>query len=335
MSIFCFGIYFGPLLGPVIGGALTTTSLTWRASFWFCTAYAAMSFALVAFFLPETYRDSKLFDDVGSISTAINDVRLQESEIGTQCSKEPSSIAAATTKSTKPSLWKIVAQPLFMLRYPHVLLASSIFAIALSCLLVVETLLPVLFSSHYDLSSWAIGLSYIASGAGNVLGAIVNGILSDRLLMHAKRGRQDGHYVVEDRLAIHLWPCGLIFMPLGMLMFGWGIQTNQSYWIAIVGFGIQAFGSQQIITCVSAYLIDATPTHGASVSAASNLIGLILASILSTCANPMAHAIGSGFAMVFFTALTLLSMGLLLILKVYGKELRRSSGFTTVEKTCM
>lgn len=157
MSIFCFGIYFGPLLGPVIGGALTTTSLTWRAAFWFCTAYAAMTFLLVAFFLPETYRDSQLFDDPESKSTAINNVRQQEGEIGNQCSKEPPSVAAATTRSTKPSLWKIVAQPLFMLRYPHVLLASSIFAIALSCLLVVETLLPVLFSSHYDLSSWAIG----------------------------------------------------------------------------------------------------------------------------------------------------------------------------------
>lgn len=158
MSIFCFGIYFGPLLGPVIGGALTTTPLTWRAAFWFCTAYAAMTFLLVAFFLPETYRDSQLFDDLESKSTAINNVQQQEGEFGNQCSKkEPLSIAAATTKSTKSSLWKIVAQPIFMLCYPHVLLASSIFAIALSCLLVVETLLPVLFSSHYDLSSWAIG----------------------------------------------------------------------------------------------------------------------------------------------------------------------------------
>lgn len=160
----------------------------------------------------------------------------------------------------------------------------------------------------------------------------MNGILSDWLLMRAKNGRQDGRYMVEDRLAMHLWPCGLLFMPIGMLMLGWGIQTNQSYWIAIVGFGIQAFGSQQIITCVSAYLMDATPSKGASVSAASNLVALLLASLLSTCANPMANTIGSGFTMVFFTALTLLSMALLLFLKVYGKNMRWSSGFVAAEE---
>lgn len=144
MSIFCFGIYFGPLLGPVIGGALTTTSATWRAAFWFCTAYAATACLLVAFFLPETYRDGKSFDYDNDIRQGIHD------------SKDTSSIAAAATRA-KPSLWTILAQPLIMLRYPHVLLASSVFAIALSCLLVVETLLPVLLSKHYNLSSWAIG----------------------------------------------------------------------------------------------------------------------------------------------------------------------------------
>ena len=87
-----------------------------------------------------------------------------------------------------------------------------------------------------------IGLSYAASGAGNIIGAIVNGILSDHLLMRARHSRQDGQYVVEDRLAIHLWPSGILFMPLGMLMLGWGIQTNQSFWVAIVGFSIQTFG---------------------------------------------------------------------------------------------
>ena len=158
MSIFCSGIQIGPLLGPVIGGALTTTSLTWRAAFWFCTAYAGTTTLLVAFILPETFRDSKLFDHVDT-STSDDNVAHHENriDISQQCNKKATSIAASRATNIKPSLWKIVARPLSILRYPHVLPASSIFAIALSCLLVVETLLPVLFSTHYNLPSWAIG----------------------------------------------------------------------------------------------------------------------------------------------------------------------------------
>lgn len=182
MSIFCFGIYFGPLLGPVIGGALTTTSATWRAAFWFCTAYAAMACILVAFLLPETYRDGKLSDDIGSTHAADNDIRQ-----GIHDSKDTSSMAAAATRS-KPSLWTILAQPLIMLRYPHVLLASSVFAIALSCLLVVETLLPVLLSKHYNLSSWAnYNLSSWAIGKENHIKCGVLSLSITRFIIYCIR----------------------------------------------------------------------------------------------------------------------------------------------------
>lgn len=93
------------------------------------------------------------------------------------------------------------------------------------------------FLTSYPLL-YNIGLSYLEAGVGNLSGAVITNLLSDRLLLRA-RAKRGGRHKIEDRLAINLWPCGLILTPFGLLLFGWGIGSGMTYWTGIVGFGIQ------------------------------------------------------------------------------------------------
>ncbi|GMF08062.1 unnamed protein product [Ambrosiozyma monospora] len=62
MGVFYLGVLGGPLLAPIIGGAITqNNSLGWRATQWFLVILSGCSLLLILFFLPETLRkqDSK------------------------------------------------------------------------------------------------------------------------------------------------------------------------------------------------------------------------------------------------------------------------------------
>lgn len=141
------------------------------------------------------------------------------------------------------------------------------------------------------------------------------------------RARRGGAVRVEDRITVNAWPCGIIVIPFGLLLFGWSIKYDLSVWAAIVGFGIQNFGMNQIMTMTSAYLVDAVPGKGATVTASANLMRMIFACILTLVANPMVSALGPGWTAVLFAALTWASVVVLFFLKLYGHRLRRWSGY--------
>lgn len=170
-----------------------------------------------------------------------------------------------------------------------------------------------------------LGLSFLGAGVGNTCGAIINGFLSDRLLMRA-RAKRGGKPLAEDRLTANLWSCGFVFMPFGLLLFGWGIERRLSYWTGIVGFGVHNFGMNQIMTATSAYLVDAVPGEGASITAAANLVRMVVACVLTLVVNPLVSAIGPGYTMVILAVLAFASMALLAIVKFYGPRIRRHYG---------
>jgi MFS family permease len=171
-----------------------------------------------------------------------------------------------------------------------------------------------------------LGLSYLGAGVGNFMGTLIGGKLSDALLIRSRRLR-GGAAVLEDRLTANLWPAGFFFVPLGVLMFGWMGEYGVSLWGCIVGFGIQCFGMSQVFSAGSAYLVDATPGRGASITAGANFLRMLLACILSLVATPMLNALGPGYVGVLFAALMVLAMCLAVLLKLKGEAIRKISGF--------
>jgi hypothetical protein len=166
----------------------------------------------------------------------------------------------------------------------------------------------------------------LGAGLGNFMGTMIGGKLSDALLMRSRRLR-GGAALLEDRLTANLWPAGFFFVPLGVLLFGWMGEYSISLWGCIVGFGIQCFGMSQVFSAGSAYLVDATPGRGASITAGANFLRMLMACILTLVANPMLNALGPGYVGVLFAALMVFAMGGVILVKFKGEALRKISGF--------
>lgn len=78
----------------------------------------------------------------------------------------------------------------------------------------------------------------------------------------------------------------------------------------------------------SAYLVDAIPGRGASVTAASNVIRMTMASVLSLVAQPVVDSIGPGYLSVILAGLNIFGMLLFLLVKWKGQILRERAGYS-------
>ncbi|CAO3630987.1 unnamed protein product [Mucor fragilis] len=340
-----FFVFFGPLLGPIIGGFLIISVLSWRATFWFCVAFALFIACNIFFLFPETYRDNAKWDmqlpttcnddksSSSSSTTLEDDAHQPETEaIPEKSQTDTVEQAHQVPAEAKPAA--IQAQParrtnpfaaFLLLRHPFVLCSALVSGIAFGSMFAVETIIPDLYESHYGFNSWQTGLSYLGAGVGNMAGSLLGGMTSDKLLLRSRRLR-GGRAVCEDRLTANLW-FAFIFIVFGILLFGWGIEKNLSYWCGIVAFGIQTFGMNQVMTATSAYIVDAVPGAGASATASANLIRMIMACVLTLIANPLVASIGPGYTCVFLAGLSVVGFCILVILKLFGEKMRIRAGF--------
>ena len=329
------------------------SALSWRATFWFCVAFALFIACNIFFFFPETYRDNAKWDmqlpttkdedNSSSItSRTLEDDNQPETKIVYEKnqidSTEQSNIAVeskptAPPPTTPPPTTTLQPQKrssnpfaaFILLKHPFVLCSALVSGIAFGCMFAVETIIPDLYESHYGFNSWQTGLSYLGAGVGNLFGSMLGGMTSDKLLLRSRRLR-GGRAVCEDRLTANLW-FAFIFIVFGILLFGWGIEKNLSYWCGIVAFGIQTFGMNQVMTATSAYIVDSIPGAGASATASANLIRMVMACVLTLIANPLVASIGPGFTCVFLAGLSVLGFIILVILKLWGEKMRIRAGF--------
>ncbi|KAG2194278.1 hypothetical protein INT46_000046 [Mucor plumbeus] len=348
---YMFGVIFGPLLGPIIGGFLIMSPLGWRATFWFCFAFGIFIFLITFFFTPETYRNDAKYDvqlpiisseknlpenhaleSTKNTITSTDDDTLSQRSIVTAIDVAKSvniidKMAGITVNNYKLSKKRFNPfAPFALLRHPFIFMPSITAGLFFGAMFATEAILPEAFSKTYGLASWQTGLCYLGAGIGNLGGAFVGSRLSDRLLMRSRRLR-GGIPKAEDRLTANIWIAGFIFSPLGNLIFGWVVEHKLNFWGAIIGFGIQCFGNVQVMTTVTAYLVDSMPGRGAAATAAANFIRFGFACILSLISTPMIASLGAGWTSTLFACLSWLGMFIVLILKIWGEPIRHFSGY--------
>ncbi|KAI8138759.1 major facilitator superfamily domain-containing protein [Fennellomyces sp. T-0311] len=323
-SILFVGQFLGPLVGPMIGGGLTT-ALGWRASFWFCSGYGVFLFCFLFTFLPETYRREQRYSEKSVPAAIDSNTTITPEDV------ETSTIATIDSQSapeTSPKQQKRMNpfRSIFLLRHLFVFLIALGTGIIFGTMFTIETIIPNLYETTYGFESWQTGLSYLGAGIGNLLGSIVSGRVSDYLLKRARQKR-GGAAKTEDRLTLNAWPGGYVLVPLGVLVFGWSLSTQLTVWVSIVGFGVVCFGMSQVYAAGSAYLVDAMPGQGASATAASNVMRMSMACVLSLIAEPVVDAIGPGYLSVVLAGINVFGISLFLLVKLKGQTMRERAGY--------
>ncbi|KAJ5865050.1 MFS transporter [Penicillium soppii] len=285
---FYLGTLIGPLVAPILGGALQIW-LGWRANLYFMAIFTFAMAILILLALPETL------------------VKVN---------------AEGSTKSSLFWLQKLqrdAAAPLPKLKLllvPSIALSVAYVSICFASLYCFNTTLPYAYSAPpYSFSSIEVGLCYISNCLGYAIGSVAGGRLSDAKLRKYQL-THDGEINPVERLKT-VW-YGVGFVPVGLVLYGWLVE-KQVFWFApLVGAFLFGLGLMLITSTIMPFLVDVKPGVGASVVADLNLVRNILAAI-GTVISPVAVAsIGFGWWMTILAILC--SLGVLCMVIVVWRE---------------
>lgn len=251
MSMFYLGPLLGPLFAPIIGGALSQ-AFGWKSTMWFLAIYGGVIVVMLTLLLPETLaREAPSPGDTAPLT------RLSTRES-----------TKLHTKRFVRGINRFIFAPLkvlLFLRFPPVLITVILAAFAFGSLFVMNITIQQQFAKPpYSYPQLIVGLLYIPSGLGYIVGSLFGGRWLDYIMareaVKANRYNDKGKliYLPEDRLRENAWMAVTVY-PCGLLLFGWTVNYGVM-WVAPAA-GAFIFGVTSMLVFVSLFLPSTVSTN--------------------------------------------------------------------------
>ncbi|KII95690.1 hypothetical protein PLICRDRAFT_96195 [Plicaturopsis crispa FD-325 SS-3] len=328
-GMFNLGPMLAPNIGPAIGGALSQY-LGWRSIFWFLAIFSAVCFLFIALILPETLRAL-----VGNGSIRPSRIYRPLFPIvgrGRQ-------ISPAVTDEKPPR--RPFINPFRLFAYPDVSISLLFTGIVYAVNYTITATISTSYASAYPfLSDTALGLCYLATGGGMILGSTLTGKFLDRDYQVIKQRtiRENDARDPEKRLAavdvtkdvsfpIEVARLRTIPIQLGLFVacaIGWGWCLDKRVSIAgplILQFAL-GYTSMAILNTTMTLMVDLLPSQSSSVIACTNFVRCSLAAILVSLIDKIMRALGVGWAYVLLAGICAGMLPLMLLEIKLGPKYR-------------
>jgi multidrug resistance protein len=317
MGVFQAGLLVPVVVGPVIGGAIAgSPSLGWRAIFWLLVIYSAVFLVLLVLLLPETLR-----------SVVGNGAKRPESWTARYplvvYQRFTTVVHGGDVSQSTARKWIDLTGPLRILISKHAAPIIVFLAVYYAVWQMSITAMSTLFEQRYDLSETQIGLTFIANGAGSMIGTLVTGRILDidyrRVkTIHEAQQQQASHQQSDsdievrgqpttnnaedtfplEKARLRLVPIFSLVQCLSILLFGWTIQYPNRVPIAIpiISTFFTGWTAVSMQSVIMTYLVDVFSDRSAAASASMNLARCLFAAGGTSFVMPLVDAIGVGMA---------------------------------------
>ncbi|KAE8309727.1 major facilitator superfamily domain-containing protein [Aspergillus transmontanensis] len=324
MGIFYLGPLCGPLVAPIVGGALAQR-WKWRSTLWFLAAYGGITVAFIFFALPETLISAK--------SHSPNTSNEQQEPIGRRLSRVSSRQVVGLTTRWLKVLKMALVDPLkivLYLRYPPVLLTVYYASITFGSLYVLNVSVEHTFGSDpYNFTTILVGLLYIPNSLGYVVASTFGGRWMDNIMQRearkAQRYDENGNliYHPEDRMRENAW-LGAFLYPAALIWYGWTADRGVFWLVPMIANFFFGIGSMLIFSMATTMLTEFMPKKASSGVALNNFMRNIFSCVGSLVTAPIIDAIGNGWLFTILGIVAFLSSSVLFAMKVFGPRWRKS-----------
>ncbi|KAI2635974.1 MFS general substrate transporter [Xylaria nigripes] len=322
MGIFQAGLLSPVAIGPVIGGALAA-AMGWRAVFWFLAIYCGVFLVVLIVALPETLpsivRNGSV---IPSSLVARYPLRFYQklTKVKFNIQEQPPQTARKTRID--------IAGPIRILFSKQSVSITIFAAVYYAVWQMSITAVSVLFQERYNLDVTQIGLSFIANGAGSIIGTLITGRLLDIDYVRVKAkhesalaqrvsqpGSESSQQTRLDNVDFPLEKARLRLLPLlallqcaSVITFGWTIDFRVHIAVPIVTTFVTGWTSISMVSATTTYLIDVFPEHRAASTASLNLARCLLAAAATSIVTPIVGAVGIGWTFTITTVVQLIAL---------------------------
>lgn len=185
--------------------------------------------------------------------------------------------------------------------------------------------MSTLFKDVYGLGETQIGLTFIANGAGSMIGALITGKLLDidyrRIMAKHKfestetvlntsqdipnsEANLECNYFPLEKARLHLVPFFAILHCMSIILCGWNIRFSHQVHIAvpIVSTFVTGWTAVSTQSVVMMYLVDVFVDRSAATSASLNPARCLFAAGGTSAIMPIVNGIGVGWALAICVA---------------------------------
>lgn len=309
---YAFAVVGGPVLGPIVGGAIVQSYLRWT---WteYLTGIMMMSILLVdILFLDESYPPVLLVYKARRL-------RITTANWALHAEFEEWDV------SFKEMAIKFGVRPFQMLATPIcfyvALYASFVYGIIYGNL----ATFPIEFQEERGWNLLVGALPFLALLLGIVLGGAAN-LLSQRF--YNRQFLANGNKAVPEARLPPMMIGGVVFSG-GLFLFGWTSSKSMPWIAPCVGVTLIGFGFFTIFQSALNYLIDTFRRCSASAVAANIFLRSVLAAAFPLFINPMYRKLGIPWASSVLGFFSVLLIPIPLLFYVYGPRLRARGRYSS------
>jgi multidrug resistance protein len=314
MGVFTVILTTGAHIAPIVGG-LIGQFLGWRWTFKFAAILDGVMLVIITFCLPETLyvRDSS---------------RLTRTMSEREIAFTPKTcVSRLRLYSTFPELKLRWNQFVIPSLYPSVLFPALYYAAqyGFASILPAVTVASI-FSEAFHWNTLEIGLAYGgALSIGGILGEIAGGVVLDSIVKRARHNFAGANPPPEVRLKA-IWT-GAIFVPAGLIIYGFTLQYHVFWFVPLFGMGIACFGLQVIATTCYTYSIDSYRAESSETAQLFNFIRQVFGMTYAFYVVKLCETIGYQWAFLMFAVLgSGLGFVPILVLMFRGELIRDKMG---------
>ncbi|KIM30841.1 hypothetical protein M408DRAFT_271319 [Serendipita vermifera MAFF 305830] len=311
-SLYSSGPWFGPIVGPLVGGFLIESGLGWRWVFWImCIVTGALSI-LGLLFMPETYAPVLLRRRAAQLNKESGGTLyfISRYDVG----KNETALQKLSINMRRPFV--------FLFTEPIVTLLSIYVALLYGALYATFIAFPIVFQGGRGWTPGMGGLAFLGIGLGVVLGNSMAG-WNNALYIRIANAQPGGKASPEVRLIPGM--IGGVLVPIGLFWFAWTSDPSFHYLIPIAAGVPFGMGMLLVFSAVVAYLMDTYQTYTASAIGASVVLRSLLGAFFPLFTAGLFKKIGNQWGASLFAFLAMLCMPLPFLFYYFGQRVRMNS----------
>lgn len=211
-----------------------SVSQNWRTFHYLSAALVLCTTAMIFFTMPETAFQRDIAWSEQETNDKAPTVYEEENVhvVNTRKKTFIQRIAFRRSPLTHEPIWKIALRPVIVVLIPAVLWSTIAFGIGIGIFVVVSTTAATAYTQVYHFTTWQVGLVWIASIIGNILGMPFGGYFSDWV---ANRATSKNGGIREPEMRLPAVSIAMLCYPASLLLYGLGINYQVHWMVPTLG----------------------------------------------------------------------------------------------------